>query len=78
MEKEGAVVSPLYPTEVIVALKDDGELSVILPDFERPYMIFKDKSPRFWTYVAFASWENQPARWFYDCPLGNDGPSDND
>uniref|UniRef100_T1GCQ2 Farnesoic acid O-methyl transferase domain-containing protein n=1 Tax=Megaselia scalaris TaxID=36166 RepID=T1GCQ2_MEGSC len=53
VRKKGEVTSPLYPTEIIIALREDGELSVILPDFERPYMVYKDKSARYWTYLLF-------------------------
>lgn len=75
--KKGEVTSPLYPLEIVIALRDDGELSVILPDYERPYMAYKDTSPRFWTYVSLSAWDTYAARWFYDCPLGADGPGDN-
>lgn len=78
VRKGGDITSPLYPTEIIVALKDDGELSVILPDYERPYMLYKDASARFRTYISFSSINHIAARWFYDCPLGNDGPSSNE
>lgn len=73
--KYGSITSPLYPTEFIVALRDDGEISVILPDYERPYMVYKDTSARFWTYFSISAFHGVPGRWFYDCPLGNDGPS---
>lgn len=73
--KYGAITSPLYPTEFIVVLREDGEISVILPDYDRPYMVFKDKSARFWTYFSLSGFHGVGARWFYDCPLGNDGPS---
>lgn len=72
--RKGEITSPLYPLEIVVALRDDGELSVILPDFEKPYMSYKDTSARFWTYVSFSAWADNAARWFYDCPLGSDGP----
>lgn len=78
VRRNGEVTSALYPTEIIVALKDDGELSVILPNYERPYMTYSDTSEGFSTYLSFSSINHIPARWFYDCPLGNDGPSSND
>lgn len=74
VEKLGPVLSPLYATEIIITLNQDGELTVTLPGYEKPYMKFKDTKPSFWTYIGFSSWENTQARWFYDCPLGLDGP----
>lgn len=71
--KKGSITSPLYPTELIVALRDDGEISVTLPDYDRPYMSFKDKSARFWTYMSFSAWIGVGARWFYDCPIDENG-----
>lgn len=76
--KVGSVTSGLYPTEIVIALKNDGELIVILPDYERPYLLYKDTSARFSDYFSLSSINHIPARWFYDCPLGNDGPSSND
>ncbi|KAL5274377.1 hypothetical protein ACFFRR_000858 [Megaselia abdita] len=78
VEKLGSVLSALYPTEIVISLKQDGELTVILPGYERPYLNFKDTKASAWTYLGFSSWENTPARWFYDCPLGIDGPGGND
>lgn len=73
-EKQGPVLSALYPTEILVRLTKEGELTAILPGYDRPYLKYKDTKPSFWTYIGFSSWENTPSRWFYDCPLGVDGP----
>lgn len=75
VEKHGPVLSALYPTEIVVRLKQDGELTVYLPGYKRPYLNFKDTKASFSTYLGFSSWKNTPARWFYDCPLGIEGPS---
>lgn len=48
----------LYPTEVIVTLQKDGLLSVVLPDFQRPYMSLQDSMPSHSDYVGFASCGN--------------------
>lgn len=71
--RKGAITSPLYPTEFIVALREDGEISVTLPDYDRPYMSYKDTSARFWTYFHLSAWAGVGGRWFYDCPIGVDG-----
>ena len=68
--KGGEVLHPLYLTEILITLTKDGMLSVVLPNYQSPFLAYQDVNKNLYSkYISFAGWENSPARWFYDCPL---------
>lgn len=46
----------------------DANLLVYIPGYkEAPLMNFTDASPLNINFISFTSYDNIPARWFYDC-----------
>lgn len=65
---------PLYPLEIVIKYTYGGKLSVVLPEYSnsRPYVAHQYDSYTPCPYLSLSCGPSQgEARWFYDCPLGD-------
>ncbi|KAM7342262.1 neuronal acetylcholine receptor subunit NtR [Cochliomyia hominivorax] len=66
--QEPNILSILEPTPIEVIQMKDANLLVYIPGYkEEPLMNFTDASPLNINYISFTTYDNIPARWFYDC-----------
>ncbi|XP_055840205.1 uncharacterized protein LOC129907835 isoform X1 [Episyrphus balteatus] len=50
-----------------VILFSDGKIIINVPGYAEPLITYLDKNPMKINFVGLATWNKNPAKWFYNC-----------
>lgn len=73
-KNQGGILSAIEFVPILITQTIGGRLEINIPGLDdQPHLAYNDTKPILVKYVAFSSFGNTPAKWFYDCKFDGFG-----